>query len=215
MNREKKSALSRQRILDAAMEEFSLKGYDGASLNTVWAEKGISKGVIYHHFKDKNELYLLCIETCFSAITSYLQTATKKVTGTARDRLQAYFDARLRFFAENPKYLGIFINSSFDPPEELMPQISALRQPFDTLNISILTDLLKSAPLRPGLSIDLLVDDFRVYMDYFNLRFKVACCESRSQKDILHKHEEMCHRQLDILLYGVLDVTVHSVTSNY
>lgn len=46
MKREEKSALSRQRILEAAMEEFSLKGYEGASLNAVWAEKGISKGII-------------------------------------------------------------------------------------------------------------------------------------------------------------------------
>ena len=39
MKREEKNALSRQRILDAAMEEFSRNGYDGASLNTVCAEK--------------------------------------------------------------------------------------------------------------------------------------------------------------------------------
>ena len=43
MKREEKNALSRQRILDAAMEEFSAKGYAGASLNTVCGEKGISK----------------------------------------------------------------------------------------------------------------------------------------------------------------------------
>ena len=66
MKREEKSALARQRILDAAGEEFARKGYEGASLNTVWAEKGISKGIIYHHFRDKKELYLLCVEDCFA-----------------------------------------------------------------------------------------------------------------------------------------------------
>ena len=49
MKREEKNALSRQRILDAAMEEFSRRGYEGASLNTVCAEKGLSKGIIYHY----------------------------------------------------------------------------------------------------------------------------------------------------------------------
>lgn len=33
MKGEEKNALSRQRILDAAMEEFSRNGYDGASLS--------------------------------------------------------------------------------------------------------------------------------------------------------------------------------------
>ena len=56
MNREEKNALSRQRILEAALEEFSQKGYEAASLSNVCAEKGISKGIIYHHFKDKDAL---------------------------------------------------------------------------------------------------------------------------------------------------------------
>ena len=53
MKREEKNALSRQRILEAALREFSEKGYAAASLNTVCAENGISKGIIYHYFADK------------------------------------------------------------------------------------------------------------------------------------------------------------------
>ena len=54
------------------MQEFSAKGYTGASLNTACAENNISKGIIYHHFKDKNELYLLCVEKCFNSLTAHL-----------------------------------------------------------------------------------------------------------------------------------------------
>lgn len=210
MKREEKSALSKQKILEAAMEEFSRKGYSGASLNTVWAEKGISKGIIYHHFQDKDELYLLCVRTCFDAITAYLQTAADSLSGTSHDRLKNYFDARFRFFTDHPVYLGIFIDASVNPPEKLLPRIRQLRQDFDQLNISVLKKLLRNEPLRPGLSADLVADDFRMYMDYFNMHFRVACCENysqenHSQNDILRKHEEMCHRQLDILLHGVLD----------
>ena len=56
MKREEKNAVSRQRILSAAMEEFSRKGYEGASLSTLCAEKEISKGLIYHYFSGKEEL---------------------------------------------------------------------------------------------------------------------------------------------------------------
>ena len=44
MNQQKKSALSKTRILYAALQEFSEKGYEGAALNAVWAREGISKG---------------------------------------------------------------------------------------------------------------------------------------------------------------------------
>ena len=129
------------------------------------------------------------------------------MTGTVQKCLCDYFDARLQFFVKNPVYLGIFVDASFNPPEKLSEQIAHLRQAFDELNISVLTKLLKSAHLRPGLSVDMVVSDFRMYMDYFNMHFKISCRQSCSTKDILRNHEEICHRQLDILLYGVLDET--------
>ena len=204
MKREEKNALSRQRILDAAMEEFSAKGYAGASLNTVCGEKGISKGIIYHYFKDKDQLYLLCVEACFDAFTAYLGEAAASLSGPARERLRTYFDARLRFFAGHPLYLGLFADAAFDPPAGLAEQIAVRRRAFDALNISVLTALLESAPLREGLSVETVVEDFRLYMDYFNIHYRAAFRGEASPKEALLKHEERCHRQIDILLYGVL-----------
>ncbi|MGN0659043.1 MAG: TetR/AcrR family transcriptional regulator [Emergencia sp.] len=205
MKQKEKSALSRQRILDAAMEEFSQKGYEGASLSAVWAKKGLSKGIVYHHFKDRDALYLSCVGICFEAACAYLREAADSLSGSPYTRLQDYFDARLRFFAENPLYLGIFTDAVFSPPEKLRSEISTLRQEFDALNIAVLSDLLKSQPLRPGLSADTLVSDFRMYMDYFNMRFGTDSSRGRPARDLLKEHEEKCHRHLDILLYGVLE----------
>lgn len=202
MKQEQKSALSRQRILDAAMEEFSGKGYEGASLNTVWAEKGISKGIVYHHFRHKDELYLLCVQRCFDALTEHMRIAAQALDGTAQEQLRCYFDARLQFFAQNPLYLGLFVDA-LDPPQKLLPRITQLREQFDTLNVSVLTGLLQCEPLRPGRSVEQVAEDFRMYLDYFNLRFKTACRSSRSRQEILREHEETCHRQIDQLLYGV------------
>lgn len=204
MKREDKNALSRQRIIDAALREFSEKGYEGASLNGVWAENGISKGIIYHHFKDKDEIYLLCVGMCFDALTEYLGEAVKALEGTAMERLRGYFDARLRFFAENSLYLGVFSDAAFQPPASLDSAIAHRRRAFDQLNIAVLTGLLQSQPLRRGLSVDVIVEDFRLYMDFFNLRFKAVCKSGNSLERALREHEERCHRQLDILLHGVL-----------
>lgn len=205
MKREEKNALSRQRILEAAMEEFSQKGYEGASLNVVCAEKGISKGIIYHYFKDKDELYLLCVERCFDALTQELRRAAEVLGGSARDQLQGYFDARLRFFAGHPYCLGIFAGAVFSPPAGLSAQIAQRRRAFDQLNAEVLTKLLESQPLREGLKVQSVVEDFRMYMDYFNLHFKGALSGEHSVQEVLGEHEQRCHRQLDIVLYGVLE----------
>ena len=204
MKREEKNALSRKRIIDAAMQEFAGKGYGNASLNTVCAEHGISKGIIYHYFKDKDELYLLCVGECFNALTVYLKDAVRDFNGTPRQKLEKYFDLRLRFFAENPLLLGIFGDAALNPPPSLADRIADCRKDFDELNISILTDYLSKRTVREGLSVPAIVEDFRLYMDFFNMRFKQSLCGEASVETVLHKHEERCRQQLDILLHGLL-----------
>lgn len=205
MKREEKNALSRQRIFDAALREFSEKGYRGASLNTVCAENGISKGIIYHYFKDKDELYLLCAADCFDTLTAYMKAVQESAPATIEQRLNAYFDARLRFFAESPLYLGIFLDVVLTPPAHLTMQLMKARAAFDALNISMLTALLMSAPLRKGLSAANVTEDFRMYTDFFNTRFQAALADAATPECALREHEERSHRQLNILLHGVLD----------
>lgn len=52
-------------LLKAALDEFSSKSYDTASLNTIIKNAKISKGTFYYHFKDKEELYLYLIKSAF------------------------------------------------------------------------------------------------------------------------------------------------------
>lgn len=205
MKREEKNALSRQRILDAALKEFSEKGYGGASLNAVCAENDISKGIIYHYFKDKDELYLLCAADCFDTLTAYMKIVQETMPATVEQRLRTYFDARLRFFAENPLYLGIFLDVVLNPPAHLVMQLANVRADFDSLNILVLTALLMSAPLRKGLSVANVTEDFRMYMDFFNARFRAVLLNATARENALREHEERSHRQLSILLHGVLE----------
>lgn len=206
MKQEAKSTLARQRILTAAIAEFSEKGYEGASLSAACAQNGISKGIVYHHFKDKNELYLLCVKTCFESLTTYLKTALQAYSGPDEGRMQYYFAARLRFFAQQPQYLGIFTGAVFQPPEALSAEIAACRKEFDTLNLSALTSLLEGRKLRANLTAAMITEDFRMYMDDFNLHFREALRQGASPEQVLREHEERCHRLIDILLHGILDV---------
>ena len=205
MKRAEKNALSRQRILDAAMREFSEKGYDAASMNTICAENEISKGIIYHYFKDKDELYLLCVADCFNGLTAHLGAWAESRENNIEARLRQYFDARLHYFVENPVCLGIFLNAVLYPPAHLAAELAEVRREFDAQNVAILTELLGSASLRRGMTVSAVVDDFRMYMDYFNAKYRAVLEEADSAELALREHEERCHRQLEILLYGVLD----------
>ena len=48
MKREEKNQLTRRRIMDSALAEFSKQGYGASSVNAICAAQDISKGIIYH-----------------------------------------------------------------------------------------------------------------------------------------------------------------------
>ncbi len=54
---EKLAAAEQQAILLAALDEFSARGFNAASLNRIIETAGISKGSMYYYFDGKDDLY--------------------------------------------------------------------------------------------------------------------------------------------------------------
>jgi TetR/AcrR family transcriptional regulator, transcriptional repressor of aconitase len=48
----------RQEILDGARASFARYGYEGATVRLLERETGLSRGAIFHHFKDKEALFI-------------------------------------------------------------------------------------------------------------------------------------------------------------
>ncbi|MEZ5417532.1 MAG: helix-turn-helix domain-containing protein [Vicinamibacterales bacterium] len=63
-----RSERSRTVILDAALELFSHRGYGATSMRDIAGRAGVSTGSVYHHFQDKEAVFLALLEQ-FKAIT--------------------------------------------------------------------------------------------------------------------------------------------------
>jgi TetR/AcrR family transcriptional regulator, transcriptional repressor of aconitase len=55
-------AARRGAILDAARRAFARHGFEGATVRVLEAETGLSRGAIFHHFRDKEALFLALAE---------------------------------------------------------------------------------------------------------------------------------------------------------
>ncbi|MBC7679034.1 MAG: TetR/AcrR family transcriptional regulator [Pseudorhodobacter sp.] len=55
-------AARRAQILAAARRAFARHGYEGATVKVLEAETGLSRGAIFHHFRDKDALFLALAE---------------------------------------------------------------------------------------------------------------------------------------------------------
>jgi AcrR family transcriptional regulator len=75
---------SRTRILDAATEIASERGYEGTSIALVSTKCGLPASSIYWHFKDKDDLIAAVIERSFAHVLSAWQMPDD---GAERERL--------------------------------------------------------------------------------------------------------------------------------
>lgn len=130
MKRTIRTELTVSKIQEAALEEFGANGYAGGTINNI-CKRGINKGLIYHNFKDKDELYLVCLENSCKKLVSLIQES-----GCTSDQLQ-YMELRMRFFTEYPNEAHIFFEAILQPQEKLRDRIKQILEPFDEINEKI------------------------------------------------------------------------------
>jgi len=98
----------RAAILQAAAEEFSLHGFDGASFARIIERSGLSKGAMYYYFENKEDLYRTVLLQAIGPLVTLwesvpqAQTAAEFWAGLA-DLLRRSF----RFYEENPLAMGL------------------------------------------------------------------------------------------------------------
>lgn len=200
MKREEKNQQTRRRIMDSALAEFSRQGYGASSINAICAAQDISKGIVYHYFETKDALFLACVEECFQRLTEYIRTNMIK-QGDMECCLEDYSAIRTGFFRSYPVYQRIFCEAVISPPAHLRAEIQACKQDFDELNVQILERLLAPLSLRPGVSQAEVIETFRQFQDFINIRYQIADMNGQG----FAAREENCRRILDILLYGVIE----------
>ena len=201
MKREEKNYQMKRRIMDSALQEFSKHSYSASSMNAISATPGISKGIIYHYFTNKDNLFLACVEESFDELTEFLKDKLREPNGDKETQLENYFSARMNFFAEHPVYQQIFCEAMFMPPEHLEKAIREKRKEFDELNFKVIEDLLESLPLRKTINKNYAIETFRQFQDFINAKYRVSGLSEVEFKE----HENQCRRTLNIILYGVIE----------
>ena len=108
MKREEKIKSAVSGFSKARRRNLRKKGYGLSSINVICAEGDISKGILYHYFKDKDELYLTCVQACFDGLTAALKAALPDSVGDIQTRMDQYFAVRWAYFDQHPDQLRLF-----------------------------------------------------------------------------------------------------------
>jgi TetR/AcrR family transcriptional regulator len=108
---------TRNTIINAAMEHFALKGYAASSIREICRAAGVTKPVLYYHFRSKEHLYQELMLDLFNQTRKNLLKLSK-YRGSLRERLILYVSSEFRNCRKDPNSVRLIFRSMFSPEGE-------------------------------------------------------------------------------------------------
>lgn len=106
----------RERLLVAALDLFTEKGYAATSVREIVEAAGVTKPVLYYYFKSKEGLYLELLKGPFTFLESFLEEACR-AEGNSVERLTKLFDRIFILFVERLKEVRLMYSIYYGPPQ--------------------------------------------------------------------------------------------------
>lgn len=204
MKQRNKSMIVRFKILQVALNEFANYSYEKSSINRICTDGNISKGVMYHHFKDKDELYLLCVRYCYDTMLDYYKSKLKD-NEDWREEIKNFLDIRYHFFRENPLLQKIFFNTLLKMPDHLKGEIKKITKSLDELNYQFFMKILKKIKIRHGLKPEEIIFLLDAVQNMLNEKFYGKAQKSEEIEEISQEYDRTAEKWIDIMLYGILE----------
>ena len=152
--KEQEIKLRQQRILDVARLALIQHGYHGLNMERIAAEVEYSKGTVYNHFANKEEIIVaLAIETVAKRLEMFKQAAQFK--GVSRFRMLAIGQAAEKFVRDYPDF---FVLEQILQLPSVRQKISVQRQheinSIEVLCMDILAGIVRDAVAAEDLVLD-------------------------------------------------------------
>jgi AcrR family transcriptional regulator len=121
-----KSAETRARILDAAMELFRRQGFEETTMRQIAKEAGVATGAAYYYFDSKDAIALAFYEQSQQELEPLIEQALASGKHL-KERLGALLEAKLKYFEPNRRLLGA-LAAHADPEHALSPFSARTRE---------------------------------------------------------------------------------------
>lgn len=185
-----KSARTRERILDAAAQVLSRKGYAGTRLTDVAEVAGVQAPAIYYYFASRDDL----VEEVMWAGAHRVRLHVEEVLAALpedtdpRARLLAAVDAHLRYELQISDYTTASVRNAGQVPEHLRVRPAAEEGEYSRLWRELFLSAQDAGLLRDGLDINvfrlLLLGSMNWAVEWWNPR-------TRSLDDLVRGAQDM------------------------
>ena len=197
MKKELKTQLTRERIIEAALIEFSQKGYKAFGINELCKNHKISKGILYHNFSGKSEIYLACVRESFQKVVSIIRGESGDIPS-----LVEYMERRHRFFKDFPHHSHVFFEAWLTAPAEIAEDVEKEKVIFEDLNRQVSEKLLAESTLKDHISQEQALDYLTFIQQLFR-SYYLAPSGSQGTSSLASQYENDLQKVLHLMIYGI------------
>ena len=195
---------SREKILDAALEEFAEFGRAGSRVDRIAHRAGLNKAMLYYHFGSKDDLFTAVIDRRFNRLLPMVSKSIDESTdleGALKALAQMYAVA----FGQEPSFVRILHREMADPDGVMAQRITEL---FLASGLPQRVTGLLSEYQTLGLLRELEVKQMVVSFVTMNIGYYIMRPVLNRILDIADQEAFVAERKravVDIFLYGVLN----------
>jgi len=108
----KKGDITKEKILAAAEEVFSEKGFAGARVDEIAEVSGVNKRLIYAHFGNKENLYKDILNRVYGRLVE--MEASQNMALPADEVLKRYIENAFEFLSQNPNFISLVMHENLN-----------------------------------------------------------------------------------------------------
>lgn len=196
----------KQRIYQAALEEFVEHGFQNASTNRITQRAGISKGLLFHYFQNKKNLFLFVFDECVRQLTDLVTQKVTRLPDDLFERLLLFGRLKVEMYLEHPMEYRFIMNTWTKLPAGLEDDIIERQKKSQLNGVSLLLEGIDTTRFRseidPKKAISFILLSLEALGNQFVSRIANEPDVGLSQLDQLY--EEM-KEAIEYLKYGVYD----------
>lgn len=188
----------KKRIINACLEEFAENGYDKASTNTIVSKAGISKGLLFHYFGNKKNLYLYLLDM---TIKHFIERFYEEDTQPSKDIFEKFIQSgmiKLKIAFEEPLLFKFIMGAFVDTPKCMEDEISARYQKIYAQTMPGFFENIDFSKFRDDIDKKKAVEFINLCLDSLYRKY-VNMAKGRASKLSMEETEAMIREQYEFV----------------
>ena len=157
---------SRDRILQAARQEFAAHGLGGARVDRISEQAGINKRMLYHYFGNKADLFGAVLEANYAHKRASEQ-AMRLENEEPREAIRKLVTLTWNYYIDHPEFMNLLNSANLHQARHVQASstVKEMRNPFIHMIGNILENGVKAGVFKPG------VDPVQLYISIAGLSY--------------------------------------------